>query len=77
MRHVRVGTRVVTGAPYDNGMPDTGAFMAVIDFDDLDGLLAYLRHPEHEALGRLFYQSLSSAFVYDYEVGGLDMLQRV
>jgi hypothetical protein len=77
VRQVRIGTRLVTGARYDEGMPDTGEFLAVIDFDDLDGLLAYLRHPEHEALGRLFYQSLSSAFVYDYEVGGLEILGRI
>jgi hypothetical protein len=75
VRNVRIGTRVVHGAQYENGMPDTGAFLAVIDFDDLSGLQTYLRHPEHDALGRLFYLSLSSAFVYDYEAGGVELLQ--
>jgi hypothetical protein len=77
VRHVRVGTRIHTGAQYDTGMPDTGEFLAVIDFDDRAGLEAYLRHPEHEALGRLFYRSLNSAFVYDYEVGGIEVLKHL
>ena len=75
VRNVRIGTRVIHGAQYEKGMPDTGAFLAIIDFDDLSGLQTYLRHPEHDALGRLFYLSLSSAFVYDYEVGGAELLR--
>ena len=31
-------------------------FAAVIEFDDLAGLQAYLRHPTHEQLGELFYK---------------------
>jgi hypothetical protein len=70
VRGVRVGRRVVHGAGYEQTSPDTADFLIVIDFDDLDGLQAYLRHPAHEALGARFRQSLASALVYDFEVGG-------
>jgi hypothetical protein len=74
VRSVRVGRRVVHGAGYEQTAPDTADFLIVIDFDDLNGLQAYLRHPAHEALGSRFSLSLSSALVYDFEVGGMETL---
>ena len=38
-------------------------------------LQAYLRNPAHEQLGARFGESLSAAWVYDFEVGGLDALR--
>jgi hypothetical protein len=75
VRHVRIGSRVLSGAGYEQGMPDTADFLAAIDFDDLDGLQAYLRHDTHKELGILFGRSLSGALVYDFEVGGLEVLE--
>jgi hypothetical protein len=74
VRAVRVGRRVTHGAGYEAAMPDTADYLIVIDFDDLEGLQAYLRHPAHEALGARFNQSLDSALVYDFAVGGADSL---
>lgn len=74
VRGVRVGRRVVHGAGYEQTVPDTADFLIVIDFDDLVGLQAYLRHPAHAALGSRFSQSLASALVYDFEVGGVEEL---
>jgi hypothetical protein len=74
VRRMRVGRRVVHGAGYERGAPDTADYIAVIDFDDLAGLQSYLRHPAHDALGARFGQSLSSAVVYDFEVGGIEQL---
>ena len=70
VRAVRVGRRLTHGAGYELAMPDTADYLIIIEFDDLEGLQAYLRHPAHEALGARFNQSLSSALVYDFEVGG-------
>jgi hypothetical protein len=47
----------------------------MIDFDDLAGLQTYLQHPAHTQLGARFGGSLSAAFVYDFEVGGMDALR--
>ncbi len=43
-------------------------FGAVIEFDDLAGLQAYLHHPAHKALGSLFMKSIDASALYDYEV---------
>lgn len=74
IRGVRVGRRVTHGAGYEQSAPDMD-YVAVIDFDDLAGLQAYLRHPAHADLGARFGQSLSGALVYDFEAGGIEMLR--
>jgi hypothetical protein len=74
VRAVRVGRRVTVGATYETTTRDDADFMAVIDFDDVEGLRAYLHHPAHAELGVRFGLSLSAASVYDFEVGGLEFL---
>src|SRR4051794_11440113 len=74
IRAVRVGRRIVPGAGYEQSAPDV-EFVATIAFDDLAGLQAYLRHPEHEELGARFGTSLSWALVADFEVGGIEALR--
>ena len=75
VRNVRVGRRVVHGAGYEQTAPDIAEYVAAIDFDDLSGLQAYLGHPAHDELGARFGQSLRSAVVYDFEVGGVEDLR--
>ena len=43
-----------------------------IGFDDLGGLQTYLGHSAHAELAARFYQSLSSALVFDFEEGGVE-----
>jgi hypothetical protein len=74
VRGVRIGRRITHGAGYETSAP-TMDYVAIIDFDDLAGLQMYLRHPAHEELGRLFGQSLIGSLVYDFEVGGAEVLQ--
>ncbi len=68
VRGVRVGRRITIGAGYEQSAP-LGDFLIVIDFDDIAGLQAYLRHPAHEELGARFNQAFDSGVVYDFEVG--------
>ncbi len=75
VRRVYVGRRVVHGASYEATAVDSADYVAFIEFDDLAGLQAYLRHPAHDALGARFGQTLSSALVYDFEVGGIEDLR--
>ena len=75
VKAVRVGRRVTHGAGYEQAAPDAD-YLAVIDFEDLADLQAYLRHPAHDDLGARFGQSLRSALVYDFEVGGPEELTR-
>ena len=43
-------------------------FAALIDFDDLAGLKAYLEHPAHEILADRFFQILEEGLMYDFEL---------
>ena len=74
VRNVRVGRRVTHGAGYEQRMPETADYLIVIDFDDLEALQTYLQHPAHEELRARFNQALSSAWIYDFDVGGLEMV---
>ena len=74
VRDVRIGRRVLHGAGYESTAPDAADYLAIIEFDDIAGLGAYLRHPAHEALGVCFGTSLSAAMVYDFEMGDIGAL---
>ncbi len=67
VRRVRVGRRIRHGAAYEAAAPDPADVAAIIEFDDLAGLQAYLRHPAHDELGARFGESIVSALVYDVE----------
>jgi len=69
IRRFRVGRRVRHGLPgYEQAMRDDYEFAAVIEFDDLDALKAYLTHPSHAAIGQHFTASASRALAYDYSM---------
>jgi hypothetical protein len=71
VRDVRIGRRLIHGAAYETAAPNSADYVASIAFDDLAGLQTYLGHPAHEELAARFYQSLSSALIYDFEMDGL------
>ena len=68
VRRFRIGNRVTHGAAYEPMMTQDFPFAAIIEFEDLGGLQAYLQHPQHETLGHLFYRLQEAAMAYDYEV---------
>ena len=74
IRGVRIGRRIMHGARYETGMPDTAEYLVMLDFDDASGLAAYLRHAAHQELGERFGDSLAAALVYDFEEVGLEDL---
>ena len=76
VRGVRLGRRVRHGAGYENAGQPPADYLAVIDFDDVAGLQAYLRHSAHVEVGERFGTALTSAAVYDFETGDLDVLAR-
>jgi stress responsive alpha/beta barrel protein len=67
VRRYQVGRRVKLGTVYDREAPLDFTFLVVIEFDNQDGLAAYLHHPWHEALGRLFYSTSEGASAADFE----------
>jgi len=75
IRRARIGRRVTHGRPYEQLMRVDYEFAALLDFDDLAGLKAYLEHPAHEALATRFFEVLEEALMYDFALNeGVDAL---
>lgn len=68
VRRFHIGDRVTHGAAYESLMAQDFPYAAIVEFGDLAGLQTYLRHPQHEQLGQLFYRLQEAALAYDYEV---------
>jgi hypothetical protein len=68
VRRARVGRRVTHGRGYEQLMRADFTHVAMLEFDDLPGLQAYLEHPVHEQLATRFFAAFEEALMYDYEV---------
>jgi Stress responsive A/B Barrel Domain len=68
VRRVRVGRRVTHGRPYEQLMRSDYTHLAILEFDDLAGLEAYLEHPVHDQLGTRFFAAFEDALMYDYDM---------
>jgi len=69
IRRLRVGRRILHGRPgYEQAMSENFEYAVTVEFDDVEGLTAYLAHPAHAALGSTFKQSSAAALAYDYEM---------
>jgi hypothetical protein len=77
IRRFHVGRRIRHDAGYEALMPVDLEYGAVLEFDDLAGLQAYLHHPAHEALGARFLQSLEASAIYDYRMQDADQLRQL
>jgi hypothetical protein len=78
IRRARIGRRVTFGRGYEQLMRTDYEFAALLDFDDLAGLQAYLDHPAHEALATRFFEVLEEALTYDFEMEeGVKGLERL
>ena len=68
IRGARVGRRVTHGRAYEAMMHVDYAYAALLEFDDLAGLMAYLEHPAHDALAARFFATFADALMYDFEL---------
>ena len=69
IKRLRIGKRVKHSLPgYEQVMRDDYEYAVIIEFDDVEGLKSYLRHPAHTAAGDHFTASASKALAYDYEI---------
>jgi hypothetical protein len=69
VRKLRVGKRIRHGRPgYEQLMREDFEYVLIIEFDDVEGLTAYLAHPAHAAIGSHFMQASAAALAYDYEM---------
>jgi hypothetical protein len=68
IRRARVGTRVTHGRPYEALMGVDYQYAAILEFDDVAGLKAYLAHPAHDQLSSRFFSVCEDALMYDFEL---------
>jgi hypothetical protein len=68
IRRARVGRRITHGRGYEALMTVDYQYAAVLEFDDVAGLKAYLEHPAHEQLGAQFFDVLEQALIYDFDL---------
>jgi len=68
IRRARVGRRVLHGRAYESLMHVDYQYAAILEFDDVTGLKAYLEHPAHQQLGSQFSGVVEHALMYDFDL---------
>jgi hypothetical protein len=67
IRRARIGRRIIQGRSYEALMRIDYTYAALLEFDDVAGLKAYLEHPAHEALGARFFSTFEETLIYDFD----------
>ena len=70
IRRAQVGRRVRFGRPYEAMMRTDFPYAAIFEFDDLDGLRAYLDHPAHQDMATRLFAAIAETLIYDFETEG-------
>lgn len=74
----RVGRRVLVGRAYEQLMTTDYEYVAMLDFENLDGLRQYLDHPAHASLAAAFFATVQDALMYDFDLAeGVSELERL
>jgi hypothetical protein len=68
IRRARVGRRITHGRPYEALMNVDYQYVAILEFDDIDGLKGYLEHKAHEQLAASFFASSDATLIYDFDL---------
>ena len=75
IKKTRIGRRRTHGRPYEQLMREDFTHAAILEFDDLDGLKAYLEHPVHVELGSRFFECFEQVFVSQVQAFALDVIE--
>lgn len=68
IRQVRAGRALDLGLSYyERSLGQKLDYMAIFEFNDLDGLKAYLLHDEHTKLAKLFWSACEETMIVDVE----------
>jgi len=68
IRRARVGRRLTIGRSYESLTRIDFPFAAVLEFDNVHALRAYLDHPAHEAFATRLFAAIADTLIYDFEV---------
>ena len=74
IRRFHVGHRIFHALPgYEQAMIQSYDYAVIAEFDDREGLVAYLKHPAHLEIGRHFTASAERSLAYDYEMEDVEV----
>ena len=68
IRRAHVGRRIRIGRAYEEMIRTDFPYAAILEFDDIESLRAYLDHPAHEDIATRFFAALADTLIYDFEV---------
>jgi hypothetical protein len=67
IKRAAVGKRILLNRPgYETQMAEHFEYSAIIEFDSVADLRAYLDHPAHLNLGRLLFTAADAVLAYDF-----------
>lgn len=65
-----VGPRIRIGRSYEELSRTDFPYAAILEFDHVEALRAYLDHPAHEAISTRFFAVIADTLIYDFEMEG-------
>jgi hypothetical protein len=68
IKRIRIGRRRTHGRPYEQLMRVDYTHAAILEFEDMAALRAYLEHPSHADLAAQFFECFEQALMYDFDV---------
>ena len=68
IRRASVGRRVRIDRPYEQLPRLDLSYAAILEFDDVGGLRAYLDHPAHADVANRFFAAFAETLIYDFEM---------
>src|SRR6267142_2113476 len=70
LRDIPTIRRASVGRAYEEMIRTDMPYVAILEFDDLDGVRAYLDHPAHKEISTRFFAAIADTLIYDFEVEG-------
>jgi hypothetical protein len=68
IRRARIGRRIIIGRSYEDLTRLDLPYAAILEFDSVDLLRAYLDHPAHAAVATRLFDAIAEALIYDFEM---------
>ena len=66
IRRARIGRRTRMGRSYEEMAQADFPYAAVLEFDDPDGVRAYLDHPAHTDMANRFFAAAAEMVIHDF-----------
>lgn len=68
IRRAHVGRRIRVGRSYEDLAHIDLPYAAILEFDSVEGVRAYLDHPAHAGIATRLFDAIAEALIYDFEM---------